>query len=478
MKGQKQPKPMLKHLLERNTTIIKLSEYSDRLLKYLVAAVLIAVPLFPKFPFLNVPGTQVSIRLEDFLILATLIVYSFTILPSVFTLFQSRIFRAVMLFLLVGLVSVYSGIFLTKTVIFHIGILHWARRVEYLSCLLIGAQSVKNRENLKFYSKLLVIVVTLTFLYGVGQKHLNWPVITTQNSEYSKGIALRYTEDSHLISTFAGHYDLATYIILTTPIFYALLLGGKAVANDLGLSKHYWLGNGILFSVITMSLWLLVNAASRISMVSYLGSVTLVLLVMKKYKFIPLVIIFTLIFTSMSSNLIDRYTNILEVATKKVFSFVPTAYAQEIVDRPIRSGSSLLEKVNPISVFEDRSTSIRLNIEWPRALRALNKNPILGTGFSSITLATDNGYLRLLGEVGILGFVSFCLLLFRILRYLFSLISFKHQSLASVYTLGLLAAIPGIMLNMVFIDVLEASKFAISFWLLIGFAVGLSNNEK
>jgi len=30
-------------------------------MKYIVAALLIIIPLYPKFPFLSVPGTQVSI---------------------------------------------------------------------------------------------------------------------------------------------------------------------------------------------------------------------------------------------------------------------------------------------------------------------------------------------------------------------------------------------------------------------------------
>ena len=61
-------------------------------------------------------------------------------------------------------------------------------------------------------------------------------------------------------------------------------------------------------------------------------------------------------------------------------------------------------------VFEDRSVSIRLNVEWPRAIRAFSKNPLLGTGYSSITLATDNDFLRLLGEVGLVGALAFFLI--------------------------------------------------------------------
>ena len=46
---------------------------------------------------------------------------------------------------------------------------------------------------------------------------------------------------------------------------------------------------------------------------------------------------------------------------------------------------------------------------------------------------------------------------------------------------GVIGALPGVALNATFIDVLEASKFAIIFWLMIGIAVGVlraTKNEK
>ncbi len=126
-------------------------------------------------------------------------------------------------------------------------------------------------------------------------------------------------------------------------------------------------------------------------------------------------------------------------------------------------------------VFEDRSSSIRLNVEWPRAIRAFTKNPLLGTGYSSITLATDNDYLRLLGEAGALGFLAFSLIFIRIGNL--TLANFPiHKNFSGVeqaFIAGIAGSIPGVLLNAVFIDVFEASKFAILFWLLMGMFVAL-----
>ena len=128
----------------------------------------------------------------------------------------------------------------------------------------------------------------------------------------------------------------------------------------------------------------------------------------------------------------------------------------------------------PIPVFEDRSTSIRLNVEWPRALRALSKNPLLGTGYSSITLATDNDYLRMLGETGIIGFSSFFLILANLLKKLLKYLKTTkiRSDLESVYILSFAGGFMGILINAVFIDVFEASKFAITLWLVLGMLYG------
>jgi len=104
----------------------------------------------------------------------------------------------------------------------------------------------------------------------------------------------------------------------------------------------------------------------------------------------------------------------------------------------------------------------------------LKKNPLYGTGYSSLTLATDNGYLRLLGEVGILGFVGFTLVGIRIFLVLLKTIPMpKKPMLDNIYVVGIFSAIPGILLIMMFIDILEASKLASNFWLFVGLAVAL-----
>lgn len=431
----------------------KLSQKAARILKYAVSALILAVPLYPKFPFIRLPQTAVSIRLEDFLVFAVLVVWFIAVLPKLKSILKNKITQSVILFLVVALVSLIFGIMITKTVIPHVGILHWVRRVEYLSVFFIGLYSIKSMKDLYFYIRVLFVVIPVVFIYGVGQRYFNLPVITTQNQEYARGIALRWMPGSHLVSTFAGHYDMASFLILLFPSLYLFLFAKRDTIKSLFPGTPVVLSYITMLILVLMSLWLLMQAASRISIVSYLGTSCLALLLMNRKKFIPLVIVVSIVFAAFSSNLIDRYLNIVNV------------YAQgEVVET---------------APVEDRSTSIRINVEWPRAIRALNKNPITGLGYSSITLATDNDYLRMLGETGIFGFLAFILVLGNIVLEMFKKFPKPGSVLAEdLFLAGIFAAIPGILLNMVFIDILEASKFAIVFWLVMGFGVYIAINKK
>src|SRR6266404_6795694 len=103
----------------------------DTWIRYGVAAILIAVPLYPKFPFLSVPGIYVSIRIEDFLILIVTLLWGITVIPKLKKLWGNAIVRAIILFLSVALLSTLSGIIFLHTVSPLVGFLEWARRIEY-----------------------------------------------------------------------------------------------------------------------------------------------------------------------------------------------------------------------------------------------------------------------------------------------------------------------------------------------------------
>jgi len=426
----------------------------DSLPKYLLAAILIIVPLYPKFPFINVPGTYVAIRFEDLLLLFLGAVTVIKIVPNLRRFLKDPIVISLLLFFCIGFISAISGAFLTKTIPISIGLIHVVRRIEYtlpFFAVLVFFNKQRTREYLNFFLKTLIIVTIVALVYGLGQRYLRFPVIITQNDVYSRGTALFWVPGSHINSTFAGHYDLAAFEVITLPILIAafFILKNK-------LSK--------LFILLSMGggMWLLINSISRIAQVSYILAVFVSLVLIRKYKALAITLLISLILIASSASLESRFRNIFKVI--------------------VRAEDQMVAVVTPtpVPLIEDRSTSIRLKVEWPRAIRALTKNPLLGTGYSSITLATDNDYLRALGETGILGFLSFCLIFINIGKVLYKAlpITKKFSGIEMAFITGTIGALAGTFLTATFIDIFEASKFAIIFWMLIGISVFLARNIK
>ncbi|QQG41134.1 MAG: O-antigen ligase family protein [Candidatus Woesebacteria bacterium] len=447
----------------------KLLSRFNTISKYLIAAVLIIVPLFPKFPLVNVSGTYVAVRFEDLLLFTLAVFTLIKIVPNFKSFFSDKIVQAFLIFFGVGLLSVFSGVYLTQTVGLSLGLLHWARRIEYavpfLATITLLARD-KVSENLDFYIKVLLIVVVAVFIYGIGEMYFRFPVIITQNMEYSKGVALFWIPGSHINSTFAGHYDLAAFIVLVIPIFIAFIF----LLKD-NFSK-------ILFSLVSgAGLWLLINSLSRTGQISYLAAVTFALMMLKKFKGLAVVLVVSVFLILMSSGVNQRFRQLIKVFGMTNPSI--TVYADETT-LPTKRVDLSTPTPAPVPVVEDRSTSIRLYVEWPRAIRGFKINPVLGTGYSSIDLATDNDYLRSLGETGLFGFLAFWLIFFRIGNTFVGSIPVirKLDPLSLGFMVGLFGGIFGTFLSALFIDLFEASKFATIFWLLLGLAVYVVKNKQ
>ena len=136
----------------------KLLTLSEKITKYLLAATLIIVPLLPKFPFFNVPGTYVAIRFEDVILLALAVILIPKLIFNFKNVVRDPIIAAFLIFITVGLISLLAGTFLTQTVTLHLGLLHWARRIEYFvpffaAYLLIPKENIL--DCVGFYLKIL-----------------------------------------------------------------------------------------------------------------------------------------------------------------------------------------------------------------------------------------------------------------------------------------------------------------------------------
>lgn len=482
---------------------------NEKVLFWGIAFLLFFIPLYPKFPLFGISGTYVHIRLEDIFVSA-LVGYFFLwlFIKKDFSLLKDSLVRLLGLFFSLGLLSVFSAIFITQNIAPHLAFLHFLRRIEYISLLFVAYYSFKNLKQLKLYGWTILLATFGVIFYGLGQKFFGWPVVSTMNKEFSRGMILKLTWWARINSTFAGHYDLAAFVAMIIPLTMVALIIAKK-----------WLVRIPIFVVGLLSYYILILTASRVSFGAFLAAGVFVLFFARKKLWIIPFLTLSILGMVFSDDLGQRYAATFRVDLSFLSGLVeiklpepkvkptpsliptPTEIPIAVATKPPKSGeptptltptptptptpdpqSSEGGGDEPIETTElavGRSNDIRFKVEWPRALRAFAKNPLLGTGYSSITLATDNDYLRMLGEVGLLGALAFGAVMLEISRRVFLFLyrqrAYKEEKLI---VLGISGASIAYFLNAALIDVFEASKIAFFFWILIGIALRVIDLDK
>lgn len=523
------------------------------------------IPLFPKIPLLDVRNTWVYIRAEDFIIFFVLISWITLLIQKKIKL-KTPLTIPILIFWIIGAIATFHGILLIFPTIANIfpnvAFLSLIRHIEYTSLFLIAYQGMKEKRFLPFVISVLIATLLGVVAYGFGQKYLGFPAYLTSNEEFAKGIPITLSELSRVPSTFAGHYDLAAYLVLLIPIIVSLFFGFKNILIRLFLMAVSLLGFIMLFLTV-----------SRVSFFVLFISLFLVLFFQKKKLvliFIPILLVFGIfVLNTQSFALLDRFKSTVSEVNVLVdaktgesvghVNFVENNYFKDktvlqrrvkdkeelkravsgLDDGQVYSSSSaiipfelippevaLVQAVN-ISTGEnlsqgtgytnlylspvirrvgnfyyelppdfksspsaqilvlhgdfiikrasayDLSFTTRFQGEWPNALLAFKRNILVGSGYGSVSLAVDNNYLRILGEIGLLGFASFFLLFLLLAIYIKKIYPGIDSKLVKSFILGFCAGVFGLALNAVFIDVFEASKIAFVLWLLIGVVFAL-----
>jgi len=200
-----------------------------------------------------------------------------------------------------------------------------------------------------------------------------------------------------------------------------------------------------------------------------------------------------------SSGIIIPYTNIpTEVALLKVSSAptgedLPegTGYVNLTLSPVIRKLNQFYYELKPkssgdtieVSIINgpylikrtlayDLSFTTRFQGEWPNALSAFKRNILFGSGYGSVSLAVDNSFLRMLGEVGIFGLLAFTALIIISVVTVIRAWKYIDDPFYKHFFIGCAGGVAGLMINALFIDVFEASKIAFLFWLLVGIVLG------
>lgn len=480
----------------------------DNIIRILIVGYIFIIPLFPKIPIKMISYTYIAIRMEDFYTAALLGIFILQFLRKKVVL-NKRFFKIFLIYWLAVFLSLLYGFFVAHNLPYkQLSFLNALRRIEYMAPFFVAIACITSKKDLYKFLDLVLLALFIVGVYGIGQKFLGWPAVQTMNPEYAKGYLLYLTPEARVSSTFAGHYDLAAYLVFLMPLSLAFYFFRK---------RFYY------FLLFTLSLLVLVFTASRASYGAYVLSTFPFLLYLRKYKLLVIVIILTAIFTLSSNNLTSRFKRTFQV--KQIFVnqntgqvVVPQQYSvkelpagtfyiglqakpggtstvqtrdlltQNLIDEARSAAKSKGEvlteaqlaaitasieaNLKPINtVVSDISFATRLQVEWPRAIKAFLKSPIFGTGPASVTESTDNDYLRSLAEFGLLGTISFAWIFFSISRFIYKAIGKVEKAEAPVY-LAFLFGLLGLFINASYIDVFEASKIAFHFWTIAGLYVG------
>jgi hypothetical protein len=306
------------------TSLAKLID--DNIILILGSFLMIFIPLYPKIPlFSPIEEYIVRVRLEDIFILITVLIWFVQVLRKKITV-HPTFFKLISGYGIFGLLSVLSAMFIIKTVpleSIHIGktVLHYFRYLEYFSLFFVLYSAIKSKKDVQKILALLLATTLAIAIYGFGQRYYYWPVYSTMNREFSKGITLYLTEHARVQSTFAGHYDLAAWLVIVLPII--LTLAFKAKQKTIKIIAHlaHWVG-----------LWLLIESAARSSFAAYIVAITVVVIFLSlqkqnllhkllyfvtRYLFVGLTVLITMIYFggSMAERLlqvVDSYPQIAQ----------------------------------------------------------------------------------------------------------------------------------------------------------------------
>lgn len=257
------------------------------------------IPLYPKIPILDITHTWVYVRAEDFIVAFVLLIWIILLLLRKVTL-KTPLTIPIMLFWIIGAITTLHGVMLifpTLADVFpNVALLSFFRRIEYISLFFIAFSSIKSKKAILYTSISLIVILLAIVGYGFGQKYLGFPAFLTMNEEFAKGIPIQLSSLSRVPSTFAGHYDLAAYLVLIIPILVSLVFGFRNIFLKIILLITSMLGFVLLFMTV-----------SRVSFFVLLLSLLLLLILQRKRIIIFSLLALTIILLIASPSLLQRF---------------------------------------------------------------------------------------------------------------------------------------------------------------------------
>lgn len=479
----------------------------DQHLLFILSLILVVfIPLFPKIPLFDaLPGYIVKIRIEDFLVGLTLVVWMRDVVRKK-AQWNTSFFWFVIAYACSGILSIILATTLTATVpveVLHIGKsgLHYFRYLEYFLLFFFVTSAI--RHKIHTYILFAAMVVTLIGVvgYGMGQKYARFPVYSTMNREYSKGEKLYLQEGARPQSTFAGHYDLAAYLVIVLPLLFSVGIGFIISPGKKRVQQY--VVAGIIFVSHAAGFFMLVLSGSKIALLGYLIGMGVVA-ILHLYRIqnvrirflwagtftagaiVGAVILWFILPDQTRKNVLSLFHKPAQQGQVTPVDLIGDGYEMKRVATKSADGTTTYIDVrtkstwSPNAIKYGLSMGIRLDTLWPQALLGFARNPLTGSGYGVLSSldshafseadSTDNNFLRTLGETGIIGFITFYGVIFFIL-YRAKLQITSTDKLGSFSAIGIIGATVGLLITAIYLDIFAASKVAFTFYAAAGLAL-------
>lgn len=392
--------------------------------------------LVPKLPLIPIQGYMVPIRIEDVFLACALaclllrrLIFKEKPAPNLL-----RGWMAV--FCVVTGFSLLFGLFILGSVPgAKIGFLYWLRAPEYFAASYLCAMGVTSWKQYRQMVVALITFVVLIGVYGILQEFSLVPIFDAMHIS-GEIVVVRFFEafgEERLFSTFAGPYDLAAFYLVVIPICVALL---AVVASR----------------TVKLLLWMVLALSTVCFYLTYARS--------------PLVAMPVVLFTCLM--LLGKRRLGIVFSLGCIFpAFILSGFRERLT----------YAMDDPLAKY---ALGGRIESSWGDAIAAVSRSPILGTGPASLFegMGVDCLYILLLGVWGILGLVSFAILIFKAIEYQRELIRTSENKLQRALAIGVLSGTVGLLINGLTVDSFLISKVAFSYWFLMGLLFAGSALEK
>lgn len=383
-------------------------------------------------PKINIVGSRATsgVRIDDLYLffLVCIIFFNITIhLGYNKFLLSFQVFRIILFIMIISLISLFFNYNFFKPIF----LLYIFRLLEYSFIIFIGYYcyyySINIIKNIIYYGLINCIIVILQRLNIVG----GFKFGTYVNRLSGRPIGLT-----------AGPWEVSVVLV------FVMILSIKYIK-----SKK-------LKTILTIFyLFVISISGSRIGLLSAL----VILLLLNKQHLVKFVIIGSILLVSLSPILIN-----LEVVKRSanLFKIENLQFIFEAYDK-VDTSSNVNISVNNIVSLSDQSRDVSWLMRITKWLVVIKTNlksiytTILGHLPGYFGSAIDGSYIRIFGELGVLGLLSYFYML-------------KKMCLNDIMKFIIIT----LLINMLFIDVIYAYKIMCIIFLLYGYYWGMENYEK